>query len=265
MKKFDYHTHNGYSRCVKAPWKIIAGWKVAKSKGIEKLGVTNHVHFNHPEQHYLTHLRKEIQEINEDGLLLGVELDIDSPDGQNVLKKETYAIIDYVIAAPHNQPTDFLNNFDFDKEDEEAYFSDLKKILTMAMKQIQFDIWAHPFLQELNKLDLRYWDIYLEDIFMDCLEICVNRGIAIEITAQWHKEYSRPKKNTWYPEMTISKELYEIINKMYKIAADNKDIKFSLASDSHSLQHIGDISVPLFYVEKLHISDDRILEIEKKS
>lgn len=248
MKFYDYHCHNGFSRCVKKPWNILDGWNIAKSKGIQKLGLTNHVHFNSPTQDYLFQLRQQIDEINDPNLLLGVELDIDSPNGKNVLDKQTYEILDYVIGAPHNQPTGFLLNDYIEEEDIKFYFSDLRDVLVSSLKNIPLTVWVHPFLQEIGQLKGKYWKDYLYPIYLECLDICVKKEIAIELTPQYFGVYKLNQALSWYPELKINKEQYDIVSQIYSIASKDFDIKFSIGSDAHDINHIGEIQIPSLYM-----------------
>lgn len=265
MKFYDYHCHNGYSRCVKRPWNILDGWKTAKSKGIKRLGITNHVHFNSPTQDYLFQLRERINEIDDPNLLLGVELDIDSPEGKNVLNKQTFEILDYVIGAPHNQPTGFLLNEYVEEEDIRCYFSDLRDVLISSLKTIPLTVWVHPFLQEVGQLKGKYWKEYLNPIYLECLDICAKKGIAIELTPQYFGVYKVNQSFVWSPELKINKDQFNIVSEIYSIAAKNPEIKFSIGSDAHDINDVGEIQIPQFFIKKENISDKRVIEIERKA
>ncbi len=259
---FDSHTHNGYSRCVKEPWSISDGWKKAKLRGLNGLGITNHVHFNSPRQEFLASLRAEINRVPQANILLGVELDIDDPKGRIMLQKETLGILDYVIAGPHNMPTDSLNFPDIAQDEIEEYFSSLRSILTSSLKGGPINIWVHPFYQELH-FGARFWP-QIAPIYTDCLEICANRGIAIELTEAFNRDVLPIEKQRQSDLAAFQKELVNLVKKMVVQAAGVPGLRFSLASDAHKLEEVGHLDFPMELVRSIDGLQDKIVHLEKK-
>ena len=262
MELFDSHTHNGYSRCVKASWTVAEGWSYAKKRGLKALGITNHVHFNSPRQEFLVDLRKEIDCIPRANILLGVELDIDDPGGRIMLKKETLDLLDYVIAGPHNMPTDSLNFPDITQDEIDEYFVGLRSILVSSLKKGPINVWVHPFYQELH-YGIKFWP-KIEPIYAECLEICANRGIAIELTEAFSRDV-QPINKQQYPDLaTFQKELLGIVKKMVVQAAQFPDLEFSLASDAHDLVEVGHLDFPLELIHSIDALQERLIHVEKK-
>ncbi len=198
---YDYHTHNGYTACVDKVWSVEEGWRISKSFGVQKLGIANHVHFKDPIQDFLPRVKDEIDNFGEKNIVFGVELDIESPEGINVLSRENMELLDYIIAGPHHQPIAILESKDVSEAQEKEYFHNLRKTLLTSFKNIPVDIWPHPFLHEVEKFKDKYWCSYLLDIYTEVLELCANRGIALEISSYWHRFSPKPNgivKN-WSP------------------------------------------------------------------
>ncbi len=262
VELFDSHTHNGYSRCVKEPWTISNGWKKAKSLGLKGLGITNHVHFNSPRQEFLANLRNEINTIPNANILLGVELDIDDPKGRIMLQKETLDLLDYVIAGPHNMPTDSLNFPDIIQDEIVEYFSSLHDILVSSLKGGPINVWVHPFYQELH-FGAKFWP-QIAPIYTECLEICANRGIAVELTEAFHRDVKPIEKSRQSDLLAFQKELIKLVKKMVIQAASVPDLKFSLASDGHNLEEVGHLDFPLELVRSINGLQERLVHFQKK-
>lgn len=263
--RYDYHVHNGYSRCVKNPYSINESWQRALSKEIEKLGITNHVHFNSPIQDFLPNIKSEIDSTNNPNFLLGVELDIDSPHGKNVLSSDTYGVIDYVVAGPHNQATGFLKMVDIEEDEIDGYFDNLRDVLVNSLKNVNMQIWVHPFLQEFHEFGDLYWKKFLKPILNDCLPICANKGIAIEISAAFHRENQVPEfQSHWSTWDTYYPVLNSMLKEIYQTALAYPDIPFSFGSDAHQINEIGDINIPIQIAYELDIPISRIIKIEKR-
>ena len=266
MRIADYHTHNGYSRCVKEGWTVADGWAKAQSLGISQLGISNHVHYNSPSQEYLFGLKEEIDLLQEPNLLIGVELDIDSIEGHCVLNSDTWDIVDYLIAGPHNQPTDFLLMGDISNEEIADYFADLKLRLINSMKQIPFQIWPHPFLQEFETTGDRFWLEFIQPIFQEILPIIADKGIAMEFnTDLLHKMFEKgvDEGNGKSQELDYTR-MMPILCGIYRAALEYPEIQFSFRSDAHELERVGDIGFPIFLARWLAIPSNRILQLEKK-
>jgi histidinol phosphatase-like PHP family hydrolase len=275
QKLIDFHTHNGESRCVKQPYSLEAGWDSAQKQGIYSFGVTNHVHYNSPLQDFLPDLRLKVDKINQSimkkrtgiynknevPILLGVELDVDSPEGICTLKPETFKIIDYVIGGPHNQPTAFLKMPDISEEEEADYFDNLKQVLTSAMKKVPLNIWVHPFLQEIENFVDKFWKKYMESILLECLPIIANKGIAIEITGEFHnKSLGLDDWDMMMEGIPKYKRMLDMLTSIYKHALQFPEIRFSFGSDAHSVESVGDIANQRVFAKILGIPNNRIVD-----
>jgi histidinol phosphatase-like PHP family hydrolase len=151
---------------------------------------------------------------------------------------------------------------DIEPEDIENYFTSLKMILSNSFKKIPITIWAHPFLQEIEQFYDQYWDQYLEPILNEVLPICANKGIAIELSADFHRNFVNSEKGVQLiGGIPCYKRIFDMLSKIYKKALVYPEIKFSFASDAHHIDEIGDIFVPRFISRILHIPTSRLLYI----
>ena len=263
MKRwFDSHTHNGHSRCVHEPWAISDGWALALDRGLSGLGITNHVHFNSPRQDFLPDLRAEIDAIGNPNLLLGVELDIDDPHGRIVLQDDTLNILDYVIAGPHNMPTESLAFPDIEEDEIAEYFASLRDILVASLSAGPIDVWVHPFYQELSYAGK--FMHYIAPIYTECLELCAQKGIAVELTQAFQRDVVPIEKEAWSDNNSFQKEVRAIVTGMVQEAVNVPEIQFSLASDAHQIDRVGAITFPIELIQELDIKEERILKLQKK-
>jgi histidinol phosphatase-like PHP family hydrolase len=275
MKLFDVHSHNGYSRCVKKVWSPESGALKAKQLQIHGhqiigFGITNHVHFNSPDQQYLIELRKKIDSASKNHpdlqILMGVELDIDGKDGKFTLSQDSMNMLDYVIAGPHNQVHRSLA-WDLDEDELEDYFSSLSDCILNSLEKNPINVWVHPFLQELDAYGDLFWE-RLEPILDSALKILDHKKIAIEINGSWYREKHEPLIENWTEKwqsiQTFNEEIYNRLRYIYKQAAAYENIKFSFGSDSHSIEDLFDILNCVKEFENLGLKESRVFIPKKK-
>ncbi|MHA1792068.1 MAG: PHP domain-containing protein [Promethearchaeota archaeon] len=268
MKRFfDHHVHTGYSRCVSKPYSVEDGLKAALDRGfIEGIGISNHCHFNSPDQDHLFITREEINAVNEavgeTKVLLGVELDIDHPDGMFKLTRESLSVLDYVVAGPHNMPHRSLALPDLEKDEIDEYFGVLRDILVNSFSKNPIDIWPHPFLQEIEIGGLFFKEQIFE-ILEDVLPVIEEKEIAVEISSTFYRDKkSPPLSREPSNELNGWLEIVKITTQIYKKMLETTSVKFSFASDAHSINLVGDIYLPIVVARFLGIPGDRILHLE---
>jgi len=261
---------------VKSPWTIEEGALKAEKttiKGYEigGFGITNHVHFNSPDQEFLHDLRKEIDSVQEKHpkiqIFLGVELDIDGDDGKFTLLPSTMEIIDYIIAGPHNQIHRCLAWEDLEEDDMEDYFTSLRNRILNGLEKNPVSVWVHPFLQEIEAYADMYWE-QLEPIFNAALKILDKKKIAYEINGSWYRTTRQPLIENWQ-ERWASIEAYNAeiqarLKYMLKEASAYDNILFSLGSDAHSYEDFLDIGNSLKQFQKLGLDYSRMFIPQKK-
>lgn len=108
----DYHTHTIYSsgkhNSRHATGTIFENAKIAKEKGLKEIGITEHG-FGHKlfgvKRENISKMREEIKEAEEKlriKILLGVEANIISSDGDIDLTKEEIGLFDYIAVGFHS-------------------------------------------------------------------------------------------------------------------------------------------------------------------
>ncbi len=261
----DYHTHNGYYRGTQEVWSLQEGWEQAQTTGLKRLGISNKIEFNHPKQDFVPLLRRELDELENSAVLLGVELDFGDMEGTNVMKESTLELVDFVIGAPHNHPVYSLLFPDIEEEEIEEHFAVLRNILYNSLKNCPVDIWGHPFLQELNFTGNKYRS-YIVPMFHELCELCANQNIAFEINSNYFR-ITTPKKKVahyWNTSREYYDEKMDLLSELCTIALNNYDLKFSFASDSHQLRDVGQIEKCVEFAVSIGITDENILLLEPK-
>lgn len=253
MKLQDYHTHNGYSGCAsKYPYSVAEGWKTIQQRGVTKWGLSNHYPSQKIYGNFIPILRAEIDAMENDNILLGVELELSSEEGNWDLKRDQLNHLDYVIGSVHNQPHGFLTLPDITAEEIDEFFESFRNLLVNNFEKNPIQIWGHPFMNEFERFGAKYWQYHLRPIFEAMLPILAKRHIAIDINPSYE---SKCKK---FPEVA------GVLDDLFSLATDNPDVYFVTSSDAHSLANLGDLSFALSLVEKYEIPERRILEINKK-
>lgn len=228
------------------------GWQVIQERGITKWGISNHYPTRSEYGNYIPSLRQEVDWLETDKILLGVEMELEHEDGTNEIPPDILKHLDFVIGSSHHQPMGFLNLPDITEDEIGEFFTSYRNVLINSFNKLQIDIWGHPFLQELQHFGDRFWNNYLKPLWYECLEVCADKHIAIELTPTYDNKCK--KQPTTYP----------VLDEMYRIAMENSNIMFVTSSDSHSLAGLGDIRIPMDYVKKFNIPDSRLLELHKK-
>lgn len=259
--RVDYHTHDGFYRGSGEIWTIKQGWQVAKNQKISILGISPKLESK--EQEFISYLKSEkeqFKDLKNPDILLGVEVDCRDPSGSLFLKQENLKFLDYIMVGPHNLPTHSLSISDLDESDYQEYFDELRTILMNSLSKNLVHIWVHPFLQEVDLYAGRFWK-FLEPIYLEVLDLCQKKNIALEINAN----YFRTKKPTqeyafyWKSAEGYYSDKISILKTMFTTAKQEYDVKFSFGSDSHHLEKVGDIEECIQFADSIGILDNRIL------
>jgi histidinol phosphatase-like PHP family hydrolase len=72
------------------------------------------------------------------------------------------------------------------------------------------------------------------------------------------------ERDDWPDDVIFQKEIRDIVTDMVQEAVNVPDIQFSLASDAHQLDRVGNIQFPLELLQELDISEERIMRLQKK-
>lgn len=223
--KHDFHTHSDYSDGRTEPLRMVES---ATKRGLKALAITDHG----PsigvgiEEGRMMEIKREIEFLKNDAeipVLFGIESNIlDSEANLDIppgLKEE----LDFVMAGIHSREFSFLNSKDFAKK----YLESLLK----AVKRREIDIISHPF-----------W--YREDL-SDYLEIDDIKSFAKYVS-----------KNDVAVELN---EKYRVPKGRLFAAFVEAGAEFSLGSDAHSPQEVGNVGWGIKMLEKGGVPRNRLV------
>lgn len=261
----DYHTHNGFYRGSLEEWTPLEGWEKAKSHGIQLYGISNKVESMHQEQNFIHILRDEIDSTLIAPILLGIELELADEQGKTHLKPEFRHDLDYILAAPHNQPVKTLLWEDLGEEGIGEYFTSLFNVLSHSFRQNDITVWAHPFLQELEYTAGRFEKQFMP-IFTELLAICESRGIALEINENYFRNKTPPKDaRKQHPDSNrYYLEKIQTLEHLFSYALQHTRLSFTFGSDTHDLNNVGEIEQSVEFARHLGIPPERILILERE-
>lgn len=229
--KHDLHTHTNYSDGIAPPVKIVES---ATEKQLEILAITDHA----PEVSVGIDSRKidqmisDIEFLKKDAeipVLLGMEANILDLGGSIDFDDSTLEKLDIVSAAIH-----YLSSASFSSEKiahSEKVAQDYLESVTNTMKKYDIDFLAHPFW--FHEHLSRY--LSKED-FEAFAEVVVEQGVAVELNEKYHAP---------------SKELLSICK--------DKGARFSLGTDAHSPEEVGNTDWGGGMLKKLGIESEKLL------
>ncbi|MDD2481174.1 MAG: PHP domain-containing protein [Lutispora sp.] len=237
----DYHTHTIYSH---GTGTIMDNVAVAKNKGLREIAITDHSfdHFSFGvKRENLKKMRWEIDEINEKyndiKVLLGLECNIISRDGQIDLDDEVMKYMDIVLLGYHMMVRlkgipSFMNIYG------KNYISKVSKAMAKEMRQSNTDIM-------INAIKKYKVDIITHPgarISMDTgrlAEAAAKVGTALEINS---------KSNI----MTVD---------YLKVAAGH-GARFVINSDAHKPQDVGNFRNAIELAESAGLTNAQIINAE---
>ncbi len=238
MKLFgDFHVHTNFSGDGKQSVADVVS--VAEKMGLSQIGFTDHGFCHMAYGTNRKNQEKLREQLSEQStkvqLFLGIEANIRSFDGTIDLQDDDLKNLDYVVCGYHKttKPKTFKDVFCFNlpgivgkKRFSQKRIAEQTKAYVSAIKSGKIDILAHPG--------------YCLPIFVEEVgKACVDYGVAIELNGK---------------RISLSDE--EIV-KLYSLGA-----KFVVNSDAHTIERVGEVSLPLACVERLHIQD-AVLNVDK--
>lgn len=227
----DLHTHSKYSRFKHGKNTIEELALEANEIGLVEIGVTDHgyAHFFRTNKQNLKQARKLIDEINtwsKTKVLLGIEADIVSENGDLDIDNETLSMLDILIVGYHKMIfTDFANFFGKTKKSEEA-----KRKCTNA------------FINAINKYPVTivsHLDSVLTTDLYEIGRVCRERGTMVEINNR-HVNWNE-------------KQMQDLLD---------SGCMFVISSDAHSRNQVGRVDKAMEYITKYNIPSERIANVE---
>lgn len=227
----DLHTHSKFSRFKHGKNTIEEMALEANEIGLVEIAITDHgyAHFFRTNKQNLKQARKIIDEINtwsKTKVLLGIEADIVSENGDLDIDNETLSMLDILIVGYHKMIfTDFANFFGKTKKTEEA-----KRKCTAA------------FVNAINKYPVTivsHLDSVLTTDLYEIGKACRERGTMVEIN----------NRHTKWNE----KQMQDLLD---------SGCMFVISSDAHSRNQVGKVDRAMEYITKYDIPSERIANVE---
>ena len=201
--------------------------RVAAERGIARVGITDHFYpFSDPGM--FADVRSAIAELRSSAnavpeVFLGCEAEIMAP-GRTMCSPDLAERLDFVMVAATHFQNKGVTELPPTK-DERALAEYYLKMFEYAVSLPWADTVAHPFLVVPDACSPRILEYILDSDVLPLLEPARENNVAMEISPRalfpWQKKFSL--------------HLYELCKKV--------GLKFSLGSDAHSLERVGDVQV----------------------
>lgn len=227
----DYHVHSNNCRFKISRSSIEEIARKANAIGLQKIAITDHgyKHFFACDKQKLLKARQTVDELNASlgtKVLLGIEADILSENGDLDVDDETLNVIDILIIGYHKMiKTDFASFFGKQKNSFEAISSATDAYIN-AIKRYDVDIVAHPGAG--LKLDLYRLG-----------RACADYNVLVEINNR-HCDYSEEEMN-------------DLIR---------SGCFFVVSSDSYGSGSIANVDNALLLLEKYNIPSHRVVNVD---
>lgn len=239
----DFHTHTRFSH---GKGSILDNALVAKELGLDSIGITDHG-FSHIVMglnscklgRYIKDC-KEAQEKTGVKVLVGVESNITSIEGDVDLSVDRYAQFDLFLAGIHKLiwykwgswfkfgiPTVLKSTFKCENASNELIKNTTKAVVE-AVKKNPIDVITH----------LNYCS-YLDPV--EVAKVCADYGTYVELNA---------------------KKIHLTDEKLYEVCKTG--VRFVINSDAHSPKRVGEISLVEQLLQRVEVPVDRIDNIDGK-
>ena len=239
----DYHTHTKYSRHGHGKGTILENASVALNKGLKQIAITDHG-FNHK---FFGVKRKDIHSVKEDilnakevtgvDILLGVEANLISADGQIDVIEQDFEFLDILLMGHHKM----------------VNMASFKEIKDIGLANI-FGSPYKPSQERLNRNTtafLKALDKYPIDVITHLNYGCPTDTLAV---ARMAKE-----KGTL---IELNGKRINFTDRELEIMA-SEGVKFIVNSDAHSPERVGECNNALNTIFRLDLPLSQVVNIDK--
>lgn len=239
----DYHTHTIYSRHGHGKGTVLENASVASNKGLKQIAITDHG-FNH--QFYgirrkdIGNLREDIlnaREVTGVDILLGVEANLISLDGNVDVREEDFEFLDIFLMGYHR----LVKTTTFKDKVRLNWANDMAKIFKPSLEVINRNTTA--FLKALDK--------YPIDILTH-----LNYGFQIDTIAV----AKMAKQKGVYVELN-GKRINFTDDEILTMASEG--VKFIVDSDAHRPERVGEVNNGLNIIYRLNIPLAQVANVDK--
>lgn len=239
----DYHTHTIYSRHGHGKGTVLENASVASNKGLKQIAITDHG-FNH--QFYgirrkdIGNLREDIlnaREVTGVDILLGVEANLISLDGNVDVREEDFEFLDIFLMGYHR----LVKTTTFKDKVRLNWANDMAKIFKPSLEVVNRNTTA--FLKALDK--------YPIDILTH-----LNYGFQIDTIAV----AKMAKQKGVYVELN-GKRINFTDDEILTMASEG--VKFIVDSDAHRPERVGEVNNGLNIIYRLNIPLAQVANVDK--
>ncbi len=239
----DYHTHTIYSRFNHGKGTVLENASVAADKGLKQIAITDHG-FNHE---FFSVRRNKIPQLQEDilnakeitgvDILLGVEANLISLDGDIDIKEEDYEFLDILLVGHHRF----------------AHMNSLRDKALLNWANIYSEVFR-PSKERINRNTtafLKTLDKYPIDIITH-----LNYGFETDTIAV----AKMAKQKGVYVELN-GKHINFTDEEMQIMASEG--VKFICDSDAHRPERVGEVNSAMNLIYRLGIPLSQVGNIDK--
>ncbi|MEX2683763.1 MAG: hypothetical protein Q6373_019465 [Candidatus Sigynarchaeota archaeon] len=253
----DYHVHTSASHCCKEHYGPIDAWNVARDRGIEYLGITDHdVPFKNG---YLQSHERTV--VGKAGLLLGLEVSIRDEHGRIQVAKRDLKRLDYVLLAEH---VHIMPTWMFLRRGRKAfaawwrdpakqhlvekYYKRHARMTCLALERNRVDVLAHPWRFPwhqgiLDKASLQTTEQVIRKAIEKDVKIEISRAVLNLVRHDVDQVEERLANLSAFPPWSGDQE-HEIMPpvaffRSYFEMSQQLGATFTLGSDAHKLADIG--------------------------
>lgn len=239
----DYHTHTTYSRHGHGKGTVLENASVAADKGLKQIAITDHG-FNHE---FYGIRRKDIPELKEDilnarevtgvDILLGVEANLISLDGNVDVREEDYEFLDIFLMGYHRM----VKTTTFRDKVYLNWANDMAKIFRPSMEKINRNTTA--FLKALDKYPIdiiTHLNYGFETDTLAVVKMAKQKGVYVELNG---------------------KRINFTDDEILTMASEG--VKFIVNSDAHRPERVGEVNNGLDTIYRLNIPLSQVANVDK--
>jgi histidinol phosphatase-like PHP family hydrolase len=244
FEQCDFHVHTHFSACARDDMRLPAIIRTSAERGVRYLGVTDHIQVG-TDAGILSRTRAEIEmvqvmdDLDEQNpsieVFLGCEADILSV-GRHTVTDEIISTCDFIsVAANHPYTGAFPGLAAASLRDAGRYYLEM---FGYACSLAFADVIVHPMIVLPGSVDPSCLELLTDDDLMPAIKLAKVNGIAMEIS----------------PRALARDQLFFRV-RFYSLCKQ-AGLKFSVGTDSHRLESLGQTKVLTGLIEQVGITDD---------
>jgi histidinol phosphatase-like PHP family hydrolase len=234
----DFHVHTVYSPCAQPEMIASDIILTAKERGIRSLGFTDHV-FGFTDPNILKLSRRDCPASDGDPeIFFGCEADVLCV-GKTTVTQEMLDNLDYIMVAANHFNNNGAEMVDPTLADDPiAIGKHFLKMFNYATSLKYADVIAHPLFVMLDTYRVDSIYTLTETDLAPGIEAAAANGIAMEISRR-----------------ATTPDQVEFLSYFYRLCK-HAGVKFSVGSDAHTLDAVGQIHLIAPLIESLGLKDD---------